>query len=67
MFADSTLAGWIALRDRTLGKITLEIHEQPALAVAVETLPRRLGERVHLNVEFDQQAMRFVPRFTSRA
>lgn len=67
MFADSTLAGWITLRDKGLGKVTLEIHEQPAMAVAVETLPRRFGERVHINVEFDQQAMRFVPRFTSRA
>ena len=67
MFADSTLAGWITLRDKCLGKVTLEIHEQPAMAVAVETLPRRLGERAHINVEFDQQAMRFVPRFTSRA
>ena len=66
MFADSTLAGWITLRDKCLGKITLEIHEQPSLAIAVENLPRRLGERVHINVEFDQQAMRFVPRFTSR-
>jgi len=65
MFADSSLAGWITLRDRCLGKVTLEIHEQPAMAVAVETLPRRLGERVQINVEFDQQKLRFVPRFTS--
>jgi hypothetical protein len=67
LFADSTLAGWITLRDKCLGKVTLEIHEQPSLAIAVENLPRRLGERVHINVEFDQQAMRFVPKFTSRA
>jgi hypothetical protein len=66
LFADSTLAGWITLRDKCLGKITLEIHDQPALAIAVENLPRRLGERVHINVELDQQALRFVPRFTSR-
>jgi hypothetical protein len=65
MFADSTLAGWLTLRDKCLGKITLEIHEQPAMAVAVENLPRRLGERVHVNVDFDQQALRFVPKFTS--
>jgi len=67
MFADSTLAGWITLRDKCLGKITLEIHDQPGLAIAVENLPRRLGNRVFINVELDQQAMRFVPRFTSRA
>ena len=66
MFADSTLAGWITLRDKCLGKITLEIHDQPGLAIAVENLPRRLGNRVFINVELDQQAMRFVPRFTSR-
>jgi hypothetical protein len=67
MFADSTLAGWITIRDKCLGKITAEIHEQPALAVAAENLPRRLGERVQINVELDQKALRFVPKFTSKA
>ncbi len=67
MFVDGTLAGWITLRAKCLGKVTLEIHEQPAMAIAEETLPRRHGERVHINEELDQQAIRFVPRFTSRA
>ena len=38
LFADSTLAGWITLRDKCLGKIILEIHDQPAMAIAVEKI-----------------------------
>jgi hypothetical protein len=67
LFADSTLAGWLTLRDQCLGKITVEIHEQPAMAVAVENLPRRLGSKVQINVDFDQQALRFVPKYTARS
>ena len=62
MFADNTLAGWITLRDSCLGKVKLEIHAQPEMAVAVDALPRRLGNRVRVNVEFDEGKMRFVPR-----
>jgi hypothetical protein len=59
---DSTLQGTITLRDRTLGKVTMEIRDAAAMSVAVDALPRRLGNRVQVNVKFDQQSMRFVPR-----
>ena len=62
MFADSTLVGWVTLRDCCLGKITMEIHDPPEMSVAIDALPRRLGNRVRVNVEFDQGKMRFVPR-----
>jgi hypothetical protein len=59
---DSKLAGCITLRDRSLGKVKLEIRDQSALSVAVDALPRRLGDRLRTNVEFDRQSMRFVPK-----
>jgi hypothetical protein len=62
LFAPSTLAGYITLRDKTLGKVKMEIHDQAAMSVAVDALPRRLAERVWVNVEFDQRNTRFVPK-----
>jgi len=62
MFADSTLAGWITLRDRKLGKVSMEIHDQASMQIAVDALPRRLKERVFVNVEFDHQTTKFRPK-----
>ena len=62
MFANSSLAGWITLRDRKLGKVTMEVHDQADLSVAVDALPRKLGERVFVNVEFDRDRTLFIPR-----
>jgi hypothetical protein len=60
MFADSTLAGTIVVRDRRLGKLTLEVHDQAALSVAVDALPRRFGDRCFVNVELDRNTAKFV-------
>jgi hypothetical protein len=61
-FGDSSVAGWITIRDKSLGKVSLEVKEAAALSVAVDALPRRLGSRVRVNVAFDQNSRRFVPR-----
>jgi len=60
IFADSSLAGWIIVRDRRLGKLTLEVHDQAALSVAVDALPRRFGDRCFVNVELDRHTAKFV-------
>jgi len=60
MFADSSLAGWIVIRDRRLGKLTLEVHDQAALSVAIDALPRRFGDRAFVNVELDRNTAKFV-------
>ena len=58
----STLAGTIIIRDRRLGKLTLEVHDQAALSVAVDALPRRFAERCFVNVELDRHhTAKFVP------
>jgi hypothetical protein len=62
MFGDSTLQGTITLRDRKLGKVLIDIRDASAMSVAVDALPRRLGDRVTLNAQFDQKSRRFVPR-----
>jgi len=60
MFVDSTLAGYIRVRDRRLGRLTLEVHDQAGLSVAVDALPRRFGDRCFVNVELDRNTARFV-------
>lgn len=60
MIADRSLVGWISLDDAVLGKVSLKVHDQMAMAVAIEALPRRLGERVKVNVELDERT-RFAP------
>jgi hypothetical protein len=62
MFGNRNLAGFITLRDSVLGKVKMEIHDQSALSVAVDSLPRRLGDRAVVNVEFDRNNTRFVRR-----
>lgn len=61
LFADRTLVGWINLRDQVLGKVTLEVRDPVAMSVAIDALPRRLGERVAVNVRLDQRNAQFVP------
>jgi hypothetical protein len=60
LFADSSLAGTIIVRDRRLGKLTLEVHDQAALSVAVDALPRRFGDRCFVNVALDRNTAKFV-------
>jgi hypothetical protein len=62
LFANSSFAGWITIRDRKLGKVAMEIHDQAALSVAVDALPRRFGDRVFVNCELDRHTARFVHR-----
>jgi hypothetical protein len=62
IFADRSLVGWITLRDSTLGKVTMRIRDPLAMAVAIDALPRRLGDRIHVNVELDDRTTRFVPK-----
>jgi hypothetical protein len=61
-FTDSSLVGWMTLSDRCLGKVTLGIHNQLAMSVAVEAFPKRFGDRVQVNVALDERTMRFVPK-----
>ncbi len=62
MLGDSTLQGTITLRDAKLGKVLIDVKDAAAMTVAVETLPRRLGQRATVNCEFDRKSMRFMPR-----
>ena len=61
-FGDNSLQGTITLRDSKLGKVLIDLRDPAAMSVAVEALPRRLGQRAIVNAVFDRQAMRFVPR-----
>src|SRR5690349_1678031 len=62
LFANSSLAGWITLRDRKLGKISMEIYDQASMSVAVDVMPRRFRERSFVNVELDRQTAKFKPK-----
>jgi hypothetical protein len=62
IFGDGSLAGSITLRARGLGKIFIDFRDQTDLAVAVDALPRHLGDRVQVNVAFDESTRRFVRR-----
>ena len=62
LIAPSTLAGSITVRDRTLGKVAMEVHDQAALSVAVDCIARRFKERAFINCELDRNTARFLPR-----
>ena len=62
IIGDGSLAGSITLRARGLGKIFMDVRDQTELAVAVDALPRHVGERVQVNVAFDESSRQFVRR-----
>jgi hypothetical protein len=58
----TSVAGVITLRDRALGTIAMEIRDQFPLAIAVESLPKRLRERTVVNVQWDEPSRKFLPK-----
>jgi hypothetical protein len=62
LIGDGSLAGIIRLRDRAIGKIVMQVRDQTHLAVAVDALARRLGDRAQIHVAFDDRLRRFVRR-----
>jgi len=59
---DNSLAGNITVRDKCMGKIVMQVRDQTHMAVAVEALAKRLGDRAKVNVEFDERTRRFRKR-----
>jgi hypothetical protein len=61
LLGERSLAGWLSLHDKVLGKLTVEFRDPAEMAVAVDSLPRRLGDRLRMNVKLDEASARFVP------
>jgi hypothetical protein len=59
-FGDGRTIGWITLREKTLGKVAMEVRDASEMSVAIDSLPRRLGPRVHVNLQFDPSTRTFV-------
>ena len=57
-----SVAGWITIRDKRLGKITIEVKDPSSLASIVEAAPKRFGDRANIRVRWDDAKMRYVPR-----
>jgi len=53
MFGDRRTMGWITLREKSLGKIAMEVRDASEMSVAIDMLPRRLGSRVQINLQLD--------------
>jgi hypothetical protein len=62
LFGSGKTAAWITLRDRAIGKVQMEIRDVAAVMAAIEGLPRRLGDRLHNNVELDRRTLRYRSR-----
>ena len=59
-FGDGRTVGWITLRENTLGKVAMEVREASEMSVAIDSLPRRLGSRVQVNLQLDPRTHTFV-------
>jgi hypothetical protein len=57
-----SVAGWITVRDSRLGKIVIDVKEQTSLSAAAKTIPGRYGDRASVNVRWDDNKQRFVPK-----
>lgn len=51
----SRLLGLVTIRDRRLGKVTLELSDRTAMTVAIDAFPRHYGNRALVNVRWDQR------------
>jgi hypothetical protein len=61
-----SLVGWITLREKTLGKLKMEIRDLVSMVAAIEAFPSRVGDRVKVNVEFDRDNCEFVRKRAQR-
>ena len=61
-----SLVGWITLREKTLGKLKMEIRDLLSMAAAIEAFPLRVGDRVKVNVDFDEENYEFVRKRARR-
>lgn len=61
-FGDGRTVGWITLREKTLGKVAMEIRDASEMSVAIDSLPRRLGPRVQVNLQLDPRTHQFVAK-----
>lgn len=57
-----SVAGWITIRDKRVGKVTVEVKDHNSLSSIVEALPKRFGDRANVYVRWDDGKMRYVPR-----
>jgi hypothetical protein len=57
-----SVAGWVTIRDKRLGKISIEVKDPNALSAIVEVAPKRFGDRANVNLRWDDATMRYVPR-----
>ena len=56
------VAGWIVVRDKRLGKVSIEVKDSTSLQAAADVIGRRYGERAKINVRWDDAKGRYVPR-----
>jgi hypothetical protein len=54
------LQGFLTLREGTVGKVRLRIVDLESMREAIDTCSQRLGDRLTVRAEFDQQQRRFV-------
>ena len=59
-FGDGRTVGWITLRESSLGKVAMEVRDASQMSVAIDSLPRRLGPRVQINLQLDPRTHTFV-------
>jgi hypothetical protein len=62
IFGDRRTVGFVTVRERKLGTVSMEIRDASEMAVAIDSLPRRLGERVQIRVQLDPRTHTFVAR-----
>ncbi|HEX5106243.1 MAG TPA: hypothetical protein VFV87_20630 [Pirellulaceae bacterium] len=60
IFGDGRTVGWITLREKSLGKVAMEVRDPAQMQVAIDTLPRRLGPRVQVNLQLDPRTTTYV-------
>ena len=62
MFSSSKLIGNVTIRDRTVGKLVLEITSVHAMLTAMQALKAKLGDRVKTRLEWCEETRAFVSK-----
>lgn len=61
-FGNAKLVGNVTIRDKTQGKLVLSISSQQDMLVAIQALPKKLGDIVQINLVWDEAKHAFVPK-----
>lgn len=60
IFVDSSIKGWLNVREKTMGRVEMEIRDIHAMQLVLDEFPKRFEDRMKVRARLDDSASRFI-------